>query len=677
MVRALLTLASLLGAVSAMAADDLQVLSSPIGGVAPKAMMHAYLLHRAEEALDRRDAEYEKLKTPEQLAAYQERMRQFFLDQLGGLPERTPLHPQIVGAEARDGYRVEKVIFESRPRHFVTAAFYLPEGKPPFPGVLVPCGHSDNGKAMESYQRASILLAKSGLAVLCYDPIDQGERFQLLDSQGKPKVGGTVAHCLVGVGSILLGRNTASFRVWDGMRALDYLASRPEVDPQRLGCAGNSGGGTLTSYLMALDPRILAAAPNCYLTSLRRLVETIGPQDAEQNIHGQIAFGMDHADYVLMRAPKPTLLGTATRDFFDIRGSWDTFRQAKRFYTRLGFPERVDLIEADQQHGFSSALRVATARWMRRWLGNVDDAITETESPILTDPQMRCTPHGQVMRLDGARNVYDINLDEERQLAAVRKRFWQTTPPAKALDEVRRITGIRALKDLPAMACENQGTVARNGYRIEKLLLKPEPGIWLPALALVPEKPAAEACLYIHASGKQADATPGGPLEKLVEEGRLVLAVDLRGLGETQGGSDSAYGKFLGPEWIDGYLAYLLGTSYLAMRTEDLLACGRFLATYQAEGKPRPVRLVSIGRTGPAALHAAALEPELFAHVTLRQSLASWSDVVATPLARNQMINVVHGVLRVYDLPDLAATLPGEKLTIEEPLNAVEEAVEK
>ena len=90
----------------------------------------------------------------------------------------------------RDGYRVEKVIYESRPDHHVTANLYLPEGKPPFPGVLVPCGHSANGKAAEAYQRACILMAKNGLAVLCYDPIGQGERVQLLDDDGKPAIAG-------------------------------------------------------------------------------------------------------------------------------------------------------------------------------------------------------------------------------------------------------------------------------------------------------------------------------------------------------------------------------------------------------------------------------------------------------------------------------------------------------
>ncbi len=157
--------------------------------------------------------------------------------------------------------------------------------------MLLPCGHSDNGKAYEDYQRACILLAKNGMAVLCYDPIGQGERFQRLDAQGKPVIRGTTEHTMAGIGALLVGRQLASYRIWDGLRALDYLASRPEVDPDRLGCTGNSGGGTLTAYLMALDDRIAVAAPSCYITSLERLFATIGPQDAEQNITGQVAAG--------------------------------------------------------------------------------------------------------------------------------------------------------------------------------------------------------------------------------------------------------------------------------------------------------------------------------------------------------------------------------------------------
>jgi len=177
------------------------------------------------------------------------------------------------------------------------------EHKPPYAGVLVPCGHSRDAKGYETYQTMGALLALNGMAALVFDPIDQGERRQMHPQL--PQIWGTRGHRMLGIGSILLGRNTAWFEIWDGMRSIDYLQSRPEVDPKLIGCTGNSGGATQTSYLMALDDRIIAAAPSCYLASFESLLPTRGPQDAEQNIFGQLAFGMDHADYMMMRAPTP------------------------------------------------------------------------------------------------------------------------------------------------------------------------------------------------------------------------------------------------------------------------------------------------------------------------------------------------------------------------------------
>jgi cephalosporin-C deacetylase-like acetyl esterase len=670
MSRVVLTIGILFVVVSCVAADELAVLPAEIDGAAPREMMHRYLMGLASRAADRRDAEYENQKTPEQLAAYQRRVRQFFLEQLGELPARTPLNARVVGHQARDGYRIEKVIFESQPRHYVTAILYLPDGKPPYPGVLVPCGHSANGKARDLYQRMPILLAKNGMAALCYDPIDQGERHQLLGPDGKPRPGGsTLCHSLLGVGSILLGRNTASFRIWDGMRAIDYLQSRADIDPRRIGCTGISGGGTLTSYLMALDDRIVAAAPGCYLTSMRRLMETIGPQDAEQNIHAQIAFGMDHTDYVLVRAPKPTLILTATRDYFDISGSWATFRQAKRWYTRLGFAERVDLFETDDQHGFPGPMRVASARWMSRWLLGCDAALTEVESPVARDEELWCTPRGEVMLLSGARSTYDLNIAYEDRLAVLRRALWSQADKTRALAEVRRIARIVHLEDLPQPRWEKTASLRRSGYRIDKLILRPQEGIWLPALVFVPDRPTAKRHLYVHAGGKQSDAGPDGAIEKLVRAGQMVLTVDLRGRGETARTAKGSAPDYFGPDWQDVFLAYMHDRSYLAMWAEDVLVCARFLAGYEKPGGAEAVGVTSVGHFGPAVLHAATLEPQLFDSVCLRQSVRSWSDVVRAPLTKNQLVNVVHGALRVYDLPDLAATLPATRLSIHEPLD--------
>jgi dienelactone hydrolase len=663
-------IASLCLFVSGTFAEDLAVLTPKPGDATTSDMMNAYLKRLAYRAFDRRKAEYERIKTVEQQMDYQRRMREFFVAQLGGFPERMPLHANVVGRLARDGYRVEKIIFESQPHHYVAAVLYLPLGKPPYPAVLVPCGHSENGKASELYQRVCIFLAKEGMAALCYDPISQGERYQLLDAKGKRRFGSTLEHTLVGVGSILLGTNTARYRIWDGMRAIDYLVSRPDIDPKRIGCTGNSGGGTLTSYLMALDERIVCAAPSCYLTTLRRLMDTISAQDAEQNIYGQIARGMDHADYVLMRAPKPTLMCVATRDYFDIDGAWQTFREAKRWYTRMGYPERAAIAETDMSHGFSPLLRLASVRWMRRWLLKTDDEATEPDFDVMTDEQMQCSPRGQVMLMENARSVFDINIEIEEGLAKERRAFWLKTPKVEALEKVREIAGICRLAELPTPEVETVASQSRDGYTIEKLILRPEAGIALPALAFVPQAPGADGYLYVHGEGKQVDAGPGGPIEELVRKGNLVLAVDLRGIGETRKAKgDRGQRDYFGNDWQDYFLAYMLEKSYVGMRAEDVLVCARFLADYRAGQKRRPVHLVAIGAAGPPALHAVVLEPDLFATARLDRSLVSWSNAVRTPVTKNQLVNAVHGALKTYDLPDLLATLPKEKVAVANPLD--------
>lgn len=626
-------------------------------------MLNGHLKRQADAAFDRRQAAYEQVKTAADAAAYQTRMRRFFLGQLGELPERAPLHPKVVGTLAGDGYTIEKIIFESQPRHFVTALVYLPATPPPFPAVLMPCGHAATGKFEN--QVSGIFLAKSGLAAMCYDPIGQGERSQLLDMDGQPRFKPTAEHTLTGAGGMLVGRGTAFYRIWDGLRSLDYLTGRPDIDPAKIGVSGCSGGGTLSSYLMALDDRVACAAPSCYLTSWRRLTDTIGPQDAEQNIQGQIAFGMDHADYVLMRAPKPTLILAGTQDFFDIQGTWDTFRQAVRWYTRLGFPERVAIVETDTKHGYPQPQREAMVRWMSRWLLGRDQPVTEPASELRPAADLQCTAPGQTLRLDGARSVVDLNLAVEAQLEPQRRRLWDSDNPREAIAAVRRLAGIRSLADLPRPRVTRIEVLARKDYRIEKLTLEPEPSVQLPALLFQPTAPSGQRYLYLHAEGKHADAAPGGPIEGLVRAGHVVLAPDLRGIGETGPAGPDLWGG----DFIHIALAYLLDKSMLGMRAEDILVCARFLSELGNATAPAKVRLISIGSTGPAALHAAALEPSWFDGLKLTRSLRSWTDVVRYPAAPGQLVNVIPGALRAYDLPDLTRLLPPGTVEVEAPLD--------
>jgi cephalosporin-C deacetylase-like acetyl esterase len=659
--------ALVLVASSALAQQELTVLTSD--GDEPRRMLRAYLLAEAQKHFDARRAAVAALKTPEDIQKRQRDLKARFLESLGGMPDKTPLNPQVVGKDRRNGYRIEKLIYESRPQHHVTATLYLPEGRPPFPGVLMPIGHSSNGKAAESVQRGAILLAKNGIAVLTYDPIGQGERRQLLDERANPFIPScTNEHTMVGVGALLVGRSTAAYRIWDGIRSLDYLADRPEIDPRRLGCTGSSGGGTLTSYLMALDERIVAAAPSCYITSLERLFATIGPQDAEQNITGQVAFGMEHADYLTLRAPQATLICAASRDFFDIQGTWTSFREAKRIYGLMGHGERVDLFESDSGHGFPRSQREAMLRWMRRWLLKIDDAPVEGSFALAKDADLQCTRTGQVLEDLKGKSVFHLNAEAERALAELRSR----RAGDGMLKDVKRLLGLN--RPVPKAKSKEVGIVKRDGMNIRKLVFETEPGILVPGLLFEMVKGnRGPLVIYLHGGGKSVDSAKGGRIEQMVQAGQRVLALDLRGLGETAPGT-APMGRpnLFGVDSTEAFLALHLNRPLLGQRVQDVLAVLGALADEDSQG----VHLVGIGSAGPVALHAAVLDAR-FKEVILEQSLLSWSAVVHMPLSHNQLASVVPGALQNYDLPDLAAALAPRPLTIRTAVDPVGKPITK
>src|SRR5689334_2154106 len=220
-----------------------------------------------------------------------------------------------------------------------------------------------------------LTLARNGYVALSWDPIGQGERIQMYDEDlHASKVrDSTTEHTILGIQTILTGHAIARYTIHDGLRALDYLLSRKEVDPKRVACTGNSGGGTHTAYLSALDDRIRVAAPSCYITSWRRLLETIGPQDAEQVFPNWLRDGLDFPDFLYAAAPKPYLVLSAIRDFFPIDGARESFREAQRYYP----PDKLRMVEADDGHGYTKPRRIAAYAWFARWLKKSEDQGSE------------------------------------------------------------------------------------------------------------------------------------------------------------------------------------------------------------------------------------------------------------------------------------------------------------
>lgn len=629
-----------------------------------RSMVDRYLTGVAQESWKQRAAAIAAIRTPEQVRARQQYVREKFIELLGGFPEKTPLNPRIAGGFTREGYRVEKLIYESLPKLYVTADVYVPTtGQRPYPAVLGVAGHTDAGKASAIYQRGWIAMAKRGFLVLAFDPPSQGERVQCYDRElGRSRVGTVTAeHTNVGLQCILTGSNLAQYIVWDGIRGIDYLLTRGDVDPKRLAVAGNSGGGMQSAYLAVVEPRLAAAAPSCYLTSSEKLWRDLTPQDAEQNVIGLLAAGLDLMDFPLAFAPRPFQFLTAIRDFFPIAGARDSYAEARRTYAIMGQPDRVDFFEYDDGHGWSKPRREATYRWFQKWLNNrPNDQGAEPEFETEPESNLWATPTGQLATSLKGETVQSLNADLGERL--------QKQRPSRNTDELRRTIAARIgaplARTLGPPPVVGFGEVGRSGYHIVKLALTAEAGITVPVLLFVPDSGAARkpAVIYLQPGGKAADAGPGGDIEALVRTGRIVLAPDLRGWGE----SGSAGGR---PPHNGTYQismrAMLVGKTLPGMQVGDLLRVFDYLAS-RGDVDALRIMVMSKGSANVVALFAAALEPRI-RQVACEGGPVSYMDIVRNRFHDDIAGIVVPGILKDFDLPDAAAAIAPRVLWVVDP----------
>lgn len=639
-----------------------------LGQVLPR-----YLQRQAEALLQEREREIVLLQDPQSLARRRAYVKQAILEAIGGLPERTPLNARVVGVIDQPGYRIEKVIFESLPGFYVTANLYLPkQGQPPYPAVLYPLGHEPGGKSYEVWQRMLATLATHGYVALTWDPVGQGERVQIWDNDlEQPKLGSsTVEHTMLGVSCLLVGDNLARYTIWDGIRALDYLLSRPEVDPKRIACTGNSGGGTQTAYLAALEDRIAVAAPSCYLTSWRWLLRTIGPQDAEQVLLPWLARKLDHGDFIFSFAPRPYLVLAAIRDFFAISGTRRTYEEARRVYQALGAKDRLAMAEVDAGHGYHQPNRLVAYRWLNRWLRQRDEDMQEPDITIFDFDELACTPTGQVVTSLGGETVFTLNRSRAQalnpQLTWPRSVDELTSFRQEIRRRVRQLLSIDPAAATPTV--EGYGVIERDGYTIEKIVYWSEADIPIPSLLFLPRNQTRrQPVLWVDGRGKAAAASPNGDIEWWVRHGHPVLAVDLRGWGETRPQTSTK-----GNVWNDYFGDYdsamtclLLAKPLVGMRARDAIAGLNFLESRFAGARP-----IVIGRGAGTlpALYAAALDDRAVA-IVLEQMLASYRSVVEQPVHRRVLESVVPGVLRSFDVQHLLASLAPRPILVVNPVD--------
>jgi cephalosporin-C deacetylase-like acetyl esterase len=636
----------LLAAAASAQTPTLDFLTNQVDGRALRQMLPEYLKDQVRR---------HRTASPATPQAFRAR----FIEGLGGLPDRTPLNARVVGSVTREGYRIEKVIFESQPGFVVAGNLYLPaSGRPPYPAILFPLGHETGGKAYPVWQQIMGTFARRGYAVMTWDPLGQGERVQHYDEAlGESKLGpSTTEHTVLGIQCLLAGDSLARYTIWDGMRALDYLLSRPEVDGKRVGITGNSGGGTHTAYLAALDERLQVAAPSCFITSWQRLLETIGPQDAEQCIPGFLGAGFEHIDFLRAFAPKPYLMMSAIRDFFSIQGARATFALARETFPER---ERLAMAEADEGHGYSSELRLASYAWFERWLKG--QAAPAGEDPVApaTAVELACTATGQVATSLGGETVFTLNRARARALK---------TPSVVSREAFRRHIHWREETATPTV--RSYGAERTGGLRVEKLVYESEPGILVPAVMV--SKAAGEASrpgvLMAPGHGK---AAAWGEIRALAESGAVVLAIDVRGIGETRPAGITKGDSW--HEWFGDYdsamTAVLLGSSLVEQRAYDIQRGFRLLAARQGVDRGR-IYGAGRGYGAVALLHAAAAGVP-FSRLLLDGMIASYLSVTEAPIHREIFESVVPGALKVYDLPSLMALAGSSPVIVVDPLSPV------
>lgn len=615
------------------------------------------------------------LKTKADAEAYVQEVRKRIAQAFAPLPTvKTPLNAKVTGRLDRDTYTVENVIFESRPGFYVTANLYLPKqraGK--IPGVVGSCGHSENGKAAEAYQSFAQGLARLGTACLIFDPIGQGERSQYLSPERKLLYGGgTREHNMAGNQMTLVGEFFGSWRAWDGIRALDYLLSRPEIDPERVGITGNSGGGTMSTWLIGLERRWSMGAPSCFVTTWRRNLENELPQDSEQCPPRSLAMGLDHDDYLAAMAPKPVMILAKELDYFDARGSEETYARLKRLYGLLGAEDQVRLFIGPTTHGYTQENREA----MYGFFNSITKASGESKEPAITiekDEALWATPKGQVGPDLGSRTVFSFTAETAENLKKAREAQPLTGDALK-----KAVTATLRLPERDPQSPPNVRIVrARGDRRYPKkhwinYVLDTEPRIQAVCTMLgdeplysrpprAPEGRPGRVLLWIGDRSADAELRDEPLIRELMDkEGSSVpvFACDVRGVGEslpgTAGGDPLGY---YGADYFYATYANMFARPYLGGKAHDVLRTIDFLAGYGWS----EIHLASKGwGCLPAGL--AALLDDRVKQVTLHDRLASWHGIVTDEHYQWPLSHMLTGVLRDWDLPDVWKALAGKGL---------------
>lgn len=656
--------------------ENLNVFQQWIRWNNPGSLLINHLMKQAMDYYEIRDKEIAKLKTRSEWSQRQNLVKDKLMKIVGPFPEKTSLNPRITGTIKKDGYRIDKIVFESMPGFFVTGCLYVPDGiKGRAPAILNVIGHNQEAFRAPLYQVVNYNLVMKGMIVLAIDPPGQGEHVQYFDPKiNFSTIGYTVIeHSYFGNQCFLSGSSAARYFIWDGIRAIDYLLTRKDVDPERIGVTGFSGGGTVTSYISAFDDRVKVSVPCSWATLNRRLLETKGGQDGESIFLHGVAEGITFEDLLEVRAPKPTLMTFVSRDeYLCLQGAREAYSEAKMAYNAFGREDDLEMVEDDSKHWMTPKIRLAIYSFFMKHF-NIQGDPAEKEADILTQEELTVTPTGQISTSFGGDMIFDVNKKETEKLMENLEKSRKNIENhlIDVIVKAKEISGFIAPAGEMVTPFIN-GRYQREGYSVGKYAIMGEGEYAIPILLFVPNDNIKKhpALIYLHPRGKVTEAKPGGEIEKLVRKGFIVAAADVLGVGETKNSAIREPGS--------GYTAVTIARSVVGIQAGDIIRVVDYLKSCN-DVDPEKIGAIGINEMCLPLIHAAAFDQSINT-VVLTGSPISYRSIAMNRIFRIGLIKYekvvkghpyevdfswgIAGVLKAYDLPDLIACLAPRKVAI-------------
>jgi cephalosporin-C deacetylase-like acetyl esterase len=609
-----------------------------------------------------RNSELSGLRSPAEWKARQEKTRDQLAKFFGEFPERTPLNARIVDKLDREHYTIEKVIFESQPKYYVTANLYVPKGRElPLPGVIFTCGHSDEAKAYDEYQMTCSGLALKGYVVLIFDPMGQGERVEYFDPETKKSFAewgayfGVSQHHYVLRPAFLVDWTLSGLRIWDAIRAVDYLVSRPEVDKNKIASVGQSGGGQMALLITAVDERIKVCAAS-----------HPGGSCEETYLNGR---DFPNREILSLIPPRPLRIVVGKESGEEPRHR-RTIEDLQSIYEVLGAGRQcADLDVVPGIHSMNRSNRESVYEWLNKWFDKEAEGKAEAKIEPEKIETLWCTKSGNTIVSLGGETGQTLNAKRAGQI------YKSEIDLMKLKERVATRIGLALPRDGQVPQVNSFETFTHEDLTIEKLTYQSEKGIIIPALLMKPKNVKSGSPIYIYASDKGKPSRFDNSVLpfSLAKNGFIVLAIDVRGTGETSQTPQLSLNQYTGYnplQWQHDALAIesgSFGRTTLGMRTFDMLRGIDFI-TSRKDLEGRKIVTIGEGSGGLWALLASVYDARIEGVVTVG-TLPSYMQLIT-----NQYYNVwgyfwAPGALRDFDIPDLARLVSPKPQVWIDPVN--------